>query len=197
MASPLALQFVRSASAAAQLPDSRVELALVGRSNVGKSTLINALANQKKLAKTSKTPGATRLINTYALGDPAKGRFLIDLPGYGFAKAPKAEMAKWATMIEEYLTEREQLAGALLLIDAEVGPTRLDLETVEWLQHIDLPMSFIATKADKVRPSKSKARRKDLVAKLGVEKSDVTWVSAAKGTGLPELRGQIDRLLTP
>ena len=191
MASPLNLEFLQSAAKVDQLPNSQIELALLGRSNVGKSSLLNALANRKKLARTSKTPGATKLINVYELQPEKSGKWLVDLPGYGFAKVSRNEQERWKHMIERYFTERETLAGVLVLVDGAVGPTALDLTTIEWLQSIDLPYNFVATKADKVKASQSAKRRKDLVSKLGVEKKEVRWVSAEKGTGIPELRGEI------
>ncbi len=191
MSSPLPIRFLQSASRLDQLPNRQLELAVVGRSNVGKSSLINALANRKKLAKTSKTPGATQLINVYELDPEGSGNWLVDLPGYGFAKAPKAEMERWRKMIEEYLLESKTLGGVILLIDSAVGPTALDLQTIEWLDHIDLPYQFIATKEDKVRSSKRGARKNDLVEKLEVEKKDVLWVSVMTGSGIPQLRSVI------
>ena len=117
----LPLRFVQSASDVGQLPDAEREVALVGRSNVGKSSLLNALAGSTSLARTSKTPGATRLINVFELsGSP--GRWLVDLPGYGYAKVSQAERRRWATMIERYLHGRETLDTVLLLVDGEVGP---------------------------------------------------------------------------
>ena len=191
MSSPLPIRFLQSASRLDQLPNRQLELAVVGRSNVGKSSLINALANRKKLAKTSKTPGATQLINVYELDPEGSGNWFVDLPGYGFAKAPKAEMERWRKMIEEYLLESKTLGGVILLIDSAVGPTALDLQTIEWLDHIDLPYQFIATKEDKVRSSKRGARKNDLVEKLEVEKKDVLWVSVMTGSGIPQLRSVI------
>jgi len=192
---PLDLSFVRSYVDLDDLPFVHAEVALVGRSNVGKSSLLNALAQRKKLAKTSKTPGATRLMNAFELAPEHSQRWVMDLPGYGFAKVPKAEQAKWATMLSAYIEERENLVSVLLLIDGAVGPTALDLQTVEWLTSLGRPITYVATKADKVKPSKSKKRRNDLVDKLGVTKADVTWVSSEKGVGIPELRGKIRDLL--
>lgn len=199
MSGPLPLRFLCSASRAEQLPDATVELAVIGRSNVGKSSLLNALANRRDLARTSKTPGATRLINVFELvprnekaGQPLhSGRWLVDLPGYGYAKVSGNERRRWQTMIETYLTERATLEGVLLLVDGEIGPTPADLQTVEWLTHIERAFRVVATKVDKVGPSRRDARRRDLCAKLGLARADVAWVSAEKGIGLAELRTEV------
>lgn len=195
MAGPLPLEFLQSASRMDQLPASIAEAAMVGRSNVGKSSLINALANRRNLARTSKSPGATRLINVYERLPSGSGRWLVDLPGYGFSKASKAEQGRWATMIETYLVERQTLRTTLLLIDGEIGPTKLDLTTIDWLDHIGCSYRFIATKVDKVKSSRRRRRREELVARLGVDKSQVAWVSASKRIGIPELRTSIDHIL--
>ncbi len=195
MAGPLKLTFLRSYTTVDALPRTRSELALVGRSNVGKSSLINGLANRKSLAKTSKTPGATRLLNAYEIGKTDSGRWLMDLPGYGFAKVSKAEQAKWSVMLGEYLEQRESLAGVLHLIDGAIGPTPLDLDMVDWLREVGLPITFVATKSDKVKSSRRAKRRNEVTRKLGIEKSDVLWVSAERGAGLPELRSRIINLL--
>ncbi len=195
MAGPLKLTFLRSYTTVYDLPNNRSELAFVGRSNVGKSSLINGLAQRKKLAKTSKTPGATRLLNAYELGVVDSGKWLMDLPGYGYANVSKTEQAKWSVMLGTYLEQRDSLVGALHLIDGAVGPTNLDLETVDWMRDVGLPITFIATKADKVKSSHRAKRRNEVARKLGVEKADVMWVSGEKGTGLPELRAVITHLL--
>jgi GTP-binding protein len=197
MAGPLVLHFLQSASSVEQLPEAVAEVAIVGRSNVGKSSLVNALANRKQLAKTSKTPGATRLLNVFELAPQGSGRWLVDLPGYGYAKVSHAERDRWRPMIEGYLTGRSTLLAVLVLLDGEVGPTRLDLQTVEWFHHLGIPVRFVATKGDKVGSSRRPARRADLAAKLGVPKSDVRWVSAAKGWGVDELRDDVRHLLHP
>lgn len=195
MAGPLQLEFVMSAAKHSQLPESLVEIAVAGRSNVGKSSLLNAIANRKGLAKTSKTPGATRLLNVFELQPEGSGMWLVDLPGYGYAKAPKHEQERWARMIENYLVEREQLERVMLLVDGAVGPTALDKQSIEWFRHIDLPITIIATKHDKVKSSQLGKRKSELAKGCGVDSKDVRWVSAAKGTGIPELRREVERLL--
>lgn len=123
------------------------EIAIVGRSNVGKSSLINRLTNRKNLAKSSSTPGKTRTINYYNINDAF---YLVDLPGYGYAKVSKAEQAKWARMIELYMKEREQLYAIIQLVDIRHPPTSNDLLMRDWLSGLSLPYMVIATKADKL-----------------------------------------------
>jgi GTP-binding protein len=195
VASPLTIRFVASFGDVDDLPATVAELAIAGRSNVGKSSLINSLANRKGLAKTSKTPGATRMLNAFEVGTEGSHRWLVDLPGYGYARRSKAEQRRWADMIEGYLTGRDDLDHVVLLIDGEIGPTPLDIQTRDWLVHVGLEPIFVATKADKIRHSKSQKRRRELVEALGVTRSEVSWVSAVKGTGIPELRGLIGRQL--
>ena len=191
---PLPLRFVTSASTYETLPATPAELAFIGRSNVGKSSLINALANQKQLAKVSKTPGRTQLLNLFELRD---GRTLVDLPGYGFANAPKAARANWGRMTERYLLEREGLERILVLVDGEIGPTKLDVKMLEWLRDCDLPFAVIATKHDKVKSSVRQKRKRELAAGCGLEERDITWVSASKGVNLDQLRDRINRWLSP
>ncbi|NLA37243.1 MAG: ribosome biogenesis GTP-binding protein YsxC, partial [Actinobacteria bacterium] len=133
---PLSLKFLTSASKFSTLPDTPGEVAFIGRSNVGKSSVINALANQKQLARVSKTPGRTQLINLFALPD---GYTVADLPGYGFANAPKHARTAWGLMTENYFLGREGLRCIIVLVDAEVGPTALDTSMLEWLRHHELP----------------------------------------------------------
>lgn len=185
------MRFISSFTDVDDLPSTESEIAVVGRSNVGKSSLINALANRRNLAKTSKSPGATRLLNCFEIGPEGSDHWLVDVPGYGYSQRSKDEQQRWARMMERYLTQRTSLDAALHLIDGEIGPTGLDLQTQEWLAHIELPAIYVATKIDKIRPSKSKKRRAELVAALEVMKSDVSWVSATSGTGIPELRTRL------
>jgi GTP-binding protein len=185
---PLPLEFVTSAARPDQLPDNEIELAVVGRSNVGKSSLLNALANRKQLALVSKTPGRTQLLNCFSLGG---GAALIDCPGYGYAAVPAKERNRWQRMMEDYLLEREQLARSLVLVDGEIGPTKLDLQMLDWLRAEELAHSIIATKHDKVKAAKRPKRKKDLAAACALEPGDVIWVSAANGTGIDRLRGLV------
>lgn len=195
MAGSLPLRFVQSAAAVGDLPDSVVELALVGRSNVGKSSLLNAVADRKDLARTSKTPGATRLLNVFELEPVGSGRWIVDLPGYGYARSSHADRRKWQAMVEGYLVEREALDGVLLLIDGEIGPTPLDLQTIEWLDFVERPIHVVATKSDKVRSSKRPGRKAELAAALGMTRGEVIWVSARTGAGIDVLEARITKLL--
>lgn len=191
---PLPLEFVTSAPTADDLPDNEAELAVVGRSNVGKSSLLNALANRKRLALVSKTPGRTQLLNCFALED---GTAVIDCPGYGYASAPAATRQRWQQMMEDYLLTREQLVMILVLVDGEIGPTKLDLQMLEWLRANALPHVIIATKHDKVKAAKRQKRKKDLAVACQLEPGDIIWVSAANGTGIDRLRGLVWEWLQP
>lgn len=190
---PLQLTFVRSGTRVDDLPDSPVEIAFVGRSNVGKSSLINALANRKQLARVSNTPGRTQLINLFEL---PSGATVVDLPGYGYAAVPTREKAKWQPMIEGYLLDREPLEMLMVLVDGEIGPTKLDLQMLAWVQSNGISYLVIATKLDKVRPSKLAGRQQQVARACMLEEGDVFWVSATKGTGIDRLRGHIAGLLT-
>lgn len=193
MAQPLSdARFLKSASDVRQLGTCFAEVAFVGRSNVGKSSLLNALVMQGKLARTSKTPGRTRLINVFLTGPD---RWIVDLPGYGYASGPKSEKDGWAEMIEGYLAGRPNLRMVYVLVDAEVGPTKLDLQMFDWLRMADLPFRIVGTKADKVKPSRSLAQRRDVAKMLGLMPNDIAWVSADKGTGIQELRREVAETL--
>jgi GTP-binding protein len=186
MTAPLHLEFLLSAPAIGQLPESRAEIAFVGRSNVGKSSLLNAVAGRKKLALVSNTPGRTQLLNCFEVrGEDAT---VVDCPGYGYAKVSKATRESWQPMIEEYLLRREQLEMILLLVDGEIGPTTSDLQMLEWLRAHARPHSVVATKQDKVKSSQRDRRKREVAARCMLEPSDVVWVSATTGTGIERLR---------
>jgi len=199
MSAPLRLTFVQSGTKVSDLPASPVEVAFVGRSNVGKSSLINALANQKQLARVSNTPGRTQLLNLFSVdsagggaasGGPPTGT-VMDLPGYGYAKASKSVRRDWPAMIEGYLLERENLAMVFVLVDGEIGPTKLDTQMLDWLRYNTIPHTVVATKMDKVKSAKRATRRKDLAAGCSLDLGDIVWVSASKGDGIDALRSLV------
>jgi GTP-binding protein len=138
--------------------DGRPEFAFIGRSNVGKSSLINMLTGKKKLAKTSSTPGKTQLINHFIINDEW---YLVDLPGYGFAKASKKSRQSWEIFITEYLLHRERLMTTFVLIDARLAPQKIDLEFMNWCGGKGIPFSIVFTKTDKLSSS---ALQKNLLA---------------------------------
>ncbi len=185
MSPPLDLSFVTSAATVDDLPDSPVEVAVVGRSNVGKSSLLNALGRRKGLAHVSKTPGRTRLLNCYAVDGTAT---MVDCPGYGYASVSKATRASWQGMIEGYLLDREPLAMVIALVDGEVGPTKLDLQMLGWLRDHALPHTVVATKHDKIRSAHREKRKREVAAACDLERSDIVWVSATTGVGIDRLR---------
>lgn len=187
MSAPLPLRFLTSSPAWSAMPASDAEIAFAGRSNVGKSSLLNALAHRKGLANVSGTPGRTRLLNVYGVGDTT--RTVVDLPGYGYAKLAKSERARLASAVRGYLLNREPLEMLLLLVDGEVGPTQLDLDVLDDLREHRVPHTIVATKQDKVKPSQRERRRRDLAARCALDPDDVVWVSANTGAGIERLRG--------
>lgn len=188
MSPPLQLRFVLSAPNVAALPGTTAEVAFVGRSNVGKSSLINALGNRRAVAHVSKTPGRTQLLNLYEV---TPGRSVVDLPGYGYAAVSRQTRAGWPRMISSYLLERENLRNVLVLLDGEIGPTKLDLEMLAWLRSSGVVHTLIATKHDKVKSSLRLRRVDEVAGACEVDKSEVSWVSATKGTGIEKLRGLV------
>ncbi len=185
MSPPVQLSFVTSADRLDRLPESPAEVATVGRSNVGKSSLINALASRTDLAKTSNTPGRTQLLNCYALPD---GATVVDCPGYGYAKASKQHRSAMSTMVERYLAGRQELRMVMVLVDGEVGPTALDRSMLEWLREEGVPHQVVATKHDKVKAAQRDKRKRELAAGCGLEPGDVVWVSATRNVGIDRLR---------
>lgn len=144
-------------------PPDRPEYAFIGRSNVGKSSLINMLVGRKNLAKTSGTPGKTQLINHFIINNDW---YLVDLPGYGFAKISKSQRQKWEEMIRAYLKERKNLMTIFVLVDSRHEPQKLDLEFIQWLGMQQLPISIILTKSDKQSVNKTKSNLAKLTNEL-------------------------------
>jgi GTP-binding protein len=161
---------------------------VVGRSNVGKSSLLNALAGRKGLAHVSKTPGRTQQLNCYRAGGPDSGAAIVDCPGFGYAAVSKGTRAGWQQMIVGYLTGRDPLEMVVLLVDGEVGPTKLDLQMLDWLRDQGLPHTVVATKHDKVRSAQRERRKRDVAAACDLDRGDVVWVSATTGVGIDRLR---------
>ncbi len=175
--------FLKSYADPKQVPqDGPPQVAVLGRSNVGKSSLINSLANDKKLAKTSSTPGRTQLINLFAFG---KEFVLVDLPGYGYAKAPGAKREMLRDLIIGYLEQAGPLAGAVLITDARLGPTELDRDMIEALERSDIPFTLVANKIDKL----SRSERVERLRALGVAypKARIVAHSAETKEGRGEL----------
>ena len=185
-------KFITSAAKPADFPPGRLpELAVVGRSNVGKSSLINALVGQQGLARTSRTPGRTRLLNWFEVD----GRFnLVDLPGYGYAAVDRDMRAGWQPLIEEYLSRRDVLAGVLLLIDVRRGPEEEELDFVPWLEEKKIPIVVALTTADKLPKNKRMLEVAKAKKTLGL-KRDPFAVSAQDGEGLDPLWRALDKLV--
>ena len=170
------------------------ELAMAGRSNVGKSSLINSLCRNGKLARTSSEPGKTRLINIYRVNDEF---FLADLPGYGFAKAPAGEKKRWAAMIEGYLSGSKALKHVFLLADIRHDPTEEDGMMARYLRHYQLPFTVVATKADKISKAARARAIPGICRALAVQPWQVVPYSSEDGTGRDELISRIDAILHP
>ena len=168
------------------------EYAFIGRSNVGKSSLINMLVERKKLAKTSSTPGKTRLINHFKINGEW---FLCDLPGYGYAKVSKKERESFAKMIEKYATQRSNLVCFFVLVDARIPPQQIDLDFIEWLGDSQLPFAIVLTKVDKINQT-GKSKNLDLLKKELLQSWDelplIFETSATKGTGKEQVMGFIE-----
>src|SRR5512142_1191621 len=161
----LSAEFVTSAAGPKQFPiDKRPQVAFAGRSNVGKSSLINALLNRKSLVKTSQTPGKTQLINFFVINDSF---YFVDLPGYGYARVPQAVTDAWAPMIEGYLKDSPQLAAVVVLLDSRRDPDQRDLRLLQWLAQYSVPAIIALTKTDKLNRQEIEQARRTVQAVLG------------------------------
>jgi len=168
------------------------EIAFAGRSNVGKSSLINALVHRKKLARVSNTPGRTREINFFEVN----GTFILaDLPGYGYARVSKEAKAAWRPLIEGYLQQTPALRGVVLLLDARRPPTDDDLQMLDFLASLETPTLIVATKVDKLRAAERQSRIETLALEAGVDVEQVIPFSAVSGAGRDELAGAVAQLV--
>jgi len=188
-------EFIKSAAKAAHYPPAVFpEIAFAGRSNVGKSSLINVLVNRKSLVRTSSTPGRTQLINFFDVN----GEFsLVDLPGYGYARVPLAVKKEWGPMMETYLSKRPNLRGVVLIFDIRRTPVLEDRQMLDWLRSYDIPPLLVVTKCDKVSRNE-RARQAAVIANsLGVEKGELTFFSTITREGKDEIWTRIERVLFP
>ena len=188
-------EFVTSAVKPGQYPEAELpEIAFAGRSNVGKSSLINTLVNRKRLVKTSATPGRTQLINFFIVN---QAFYLVDLPGYGYARVPAAVKKKWGPMIEGYLKERSNLKAVTLILDIRRNPGVEERNFIDWLQAYNIPVILVLTKADKLSKNKRNQQVPRICEALGVGRGQVTLFSAKSRLGKETLWQQIAALVAP
>ena len=173
-------EFLLSASTTRQFPAATLpEIAFAGRSNVGKSTLINSLLNRKKLVKTSATPGKTQLINFFKVNDQF---YFVDLPGYGYAKVPESVRRKWQNLVEAYLSERETLRNVVLIIDCRHNPTVQDRQLLEWLEYYQRPSLIVASKIDKLKRGQVQKHLQKIKHDLSIESVPLGHSSMQNGS---------------
>ena len=185
-------KYLKTEADARKLGESEAEVSFIGRSNVGKSTLINTLCQKKKMAHVSKVPGKTRTSNVYEV---RRGRWIVELPGYGYAIGLKREKEQLGLIIEGYLKSREGLRMIFVIVDAVAGPTKLDIIMIDWLKHYSLPFRIIVNKIDKIGSLRLDQRKKDIAAKLVVDICDISWLSSKKNIGITDLQKIVTKLL--
>jgi GTP-binding protein len=186
-------EFFTTVVAKDQYPTEGIkEIAFVGRSNVGKSSLINLLTNNKKLAKTSGNPGKTRTINYFLINNSF---YFVDLPGYGYAKVPKDLQASWGRMMEQYLIDREELKVIIVLVDIRHKPSKGDENMMEFIKHYDIPFIVAATKADKISRGQRAKYLKVIKESLGLDYDSIVACSTLDRTGIAELLSKMDEYL--
>lgn len=177
---------------AGKVGQSDAEVSFVGRSNAGKSSLVNALCQRNSLAYISQVPGKTRTINVYEV---RPYRWIVDLPGYGFAVGQKSEKEQLGKIIEGYLRSRKNLCMVFVILDSVAGPTKLDMLMINWLAHYAIPFRIVVNKVDKLGPVKLAVRKDEIAGQLSVDVRDIFWISSKKGTELEPLRQYVAQLL--
>ncbi len=172
---------------------SRPEVAFVGRSNVGKSSLLNTLLQRRRLARISRTPGKTQTINYYAVGGDC---YLVDLPGYGYAAVPETVRSRWGPMMEAYLGDNSRLAGVVSLMDGRHSPTPLDHSMTAWLADRGLPILVVLTKSDQVSRAGRNQKLSQAASTLGLDTDQVVWFSSRTGEGRDTVLRAVSGLLS-
>jgi len=186
-------EFIKSAVKPSQYPPADLpEIAFAGRSNVGKSSLINKLLNRRRLVKTSSTPGRTQLINFFSINENFT---FVDLPGFGYAKVPLHIRKTWGPMVETYLSSRKTLKGVVLIMDIRRIPREGERDLINWLNHYRLASILVLTKIDKLSKTKQGKQRKEIAESLSLEDSDLILFSAKSGFGKEVLWPAIEKLL--
>ena len=186
-------EFVKSAVKPSHYPPADYpEVAFAGRSNVGKSSLLNTLLNRKRLVKTSSTPGRTQLINFFLINQAFN---FVDLPGYGYAKVPVSVKKKWGPMIETYLSTRETLKGVTLIMDIRRSPGHEEILLMDWLDHFQIPCILILTKTDKLSKTKQKQQHLSIAKALSVDKDQLILFSAKSRLGKDAAWKALGRLI--
>lgn len=187
--------FIKSAVKPDQYPPAELpEIAFVGRSNVGKSSLINLLVNRKNLVRTSNTPGRTQLINFFSVNSDSF--MLVDLPGYGFAKVPLAVKKDWGPMMGAYLSKRETLRGVVLILDVRREPSAEDLQMLDLLRANNIPPVLVITKCDKVSKNERKRQAQLIAGTLQLQETEFLFFSALTREGVEEIWGAITPLIS-
>ncbi|MEA3436829.1 MAG: ribosome biogenesis GTP-binding protein YihA/YsxC [Thermodesulfobacteriota bacterium] len=186
-------EFVTSAFKPSQYPPAVLpEIAFAGRSNVGKSSLINTLVNRKRLVKTSSTPGRTQLINFFNINEKFS---FVDIPGYGYAKVPASVKKKWGPMIETYITTRKTLKGVVLIMDLRRIPGPEEMNMLDWLNHYDIPSVPVLTKSDKLSKTRQQKQLKEISNTLSADKDNFILFSAKSRQGKDEVWDAVKQLI--